>query len=150
MELSLNNITEPTCFHAYVVIVVWLFWLLKQYMLFHLCIFVWTILYIIVWILLKTCCCIKRSLWTVDYSASNVWCHSARVLFLGYVLLQDSRGHTWFSHLCVRTPMQLTWLIARWHTLFRQSYHTYLYMLPQSRHYCTTHYWDFFSKWYEV
>ena len=104
MKLSLNNITEPTRFHAYVVIVVWLLWLPWQCMLFNLRICVWTILYAIVWILLKTCCCINLSLCIVDYSASSLWCHSACVFLSGCILLQAFKGHTSFSLLCVRTP----------------------------------------------
>jgi len=150
MKLSLNNITEPTRFHAYVVIVVWLLWLPWQCMLFNLRICVWTILYAIVWILLKTCCCINLSLCIVDYSASSLWCHSACVFLSGCILLQAFKGHTSFSLLCVRTPMHLTWLATRSHTCFRQSYHTYLCGLSWSRHYFTTHYWDSYSKQYEV
>ena len=104
MELWLNNITEPTHFHAYVVIVVQLLWLLSKYVLFNLCICVWTILYAIVWILLKTCCCINFSLWIVDYLASSIWCHSPCVFLSRCVLLQASKGHTSFYTMCVRTP----------------------------------------------
>ncbi len=147
LQLSLNKISEPTHFHAYVVNIVGLFLFYLQWMLFNLCLCLWTISFAFVWILLNVCCCINSSLLT---------CGLFHILSCDVIMLVCSfqamyyyrllRGALYFP-LYVLEPSSITLDSPQVHAFpLTQSYHTYLYMLLRLRNYTTTHYWDSYSK----